>query len=118
MVELILALMVFQVGLLAVAGMVYMAQRNFSRAELTLRGMLEAGWVADSLGKIGGMDPGSRESDWGTLVWEPMGSPVPAVRVSAIARIGGDTLATVLGFPPLSSAPFPLRPDTLPEGGG
>ena len=60
LVELLLALLLLQVGILATAGMVLLSQQNFRRAELTLRGLLEAGWIADSLARAGGGGPKGR----------------------------------------------------------
>ena len=42
LVELIFALLIFQVGVLGVAGMILTAQQSLTRAQLILRGTLEA----------------------------------------------------------------------------
>ena len=56
--ELVLALLLFQVGLLAAAGLVHLSQVNFRRAELTVRATLEADWIGDSLLAEGALAPG------------------------------------------------------------
>jgi len=110
--ELILALTVFQIGLLGTVGMVSLAQRNLQRAEITLRGLLEAGWIADSLSNLGVMTSGRQETEWGELVWAPVSAPVQALRVSARSPLAGDTVATVLAFPPIFP-PSPVLPDSV-----
>ena len=56
--ELIVALLVLELGVLAVAGTLLLAQRNMARAELILRGVLEAGWIGDSLSGAEGAEAG------------------------------------------------------------
>ncbi len=117
LVELLLALLIFQVGILATAGMVLVSQRNFRRAELTLRGLLEAGWVADSLASAGVEGSGSHTYSWGEIAWAPLSGPGSGLRVSAWSPLEGDTLAVVWSLPPLSVVD-PPRPDPPPFTGG
>jgi Tfp pilus assembly protein PilV len=72
--ELLVALVVFQVGLLGVAGLVVLAQRNLMRAEIVARGVLEAQLVADSVRDAGGENPAA----WTTPGAGSPGSPLQA----------------------------------------
>lgn len=111
--ELILALFLFQVGLLAAAGLFHLSEANLRRAELTVRAILEAEWVGDSLLSLGSMTPGSAPFPWGDLHWSVLSSPVPALRIAAWSEVEGDTLFTLLALPPLPSGP-PVLPATPP----
>jgi len=91
-VELVLALLVFQVGLLATAGMILLAQRNLLRAELTVRGILEAGLVADSLERMGEIGSGLRPYLWGEVSWAPASDEIGGLTVVAFSTLLGDTL--------------------------
>ena len=113
LVEMVLALLLLQVGILATVGMVLLSQENFRRAELTMRGVLEAAWIADSLSRAGGDGPGSTPRPWGEVSWVDMSIPIDGSRVSAVAPLEADTLATLLAFPPLRVS-VPLWPDTVP----
>jgi len=101
LVELVLALLILEIGVLATVGMVLLSQQNLRRAELTLRGVLEAGIVGDSLATAGVVAPGKASLLWGDLLWFPVSTPVQGLRVSAWVPLEGDTLAAVLAFPPL-----------------
>lgn len=116
LVELLLALVIFQVGVLATAGMILLSQRNFRRAELTLRALLEAGWIADSLARAGGSGSGMISFPWGEISWSPESGPVPSLRVSAWSLLEEDTLAVVWSLPLLTSAEEP-SPDPPPSAG-
>ena len=117
LVELVIALLLLQVGLLATSGMFLLSQQNLRRAELTLRGVLEAGIVADSLAVAGTYDPGEAAYDWGGLSWSPVIQPVRGLRVAAWVPVENDTLAAVLGFPPIPST-LPTWGSTLAADGG
>ena len=106
LVEVVLALLLLQVGVLATVGMVLLSQRNFRRAELTLRGVLEAVWVADSLSGSGSGGPGATLRPWGEVSWVDASTPVKGLRVSAVSSLEADTLATVLALPPLRVSPL------------
>jgi type II secretory pathway pseudopilin PulG len=112
LIEVILALFLLEVGILATVGMFLLSQRNFRRAELTLRGILEAGWVADSLGSSGSVDPGHLVRPWGEIHWAPESTPVGGLRVSVWSPVEEDTLARVFAVSPTG---FPHRswPDSL-----
>ena len=55
-------------------GMFLLSQQNFTRAELTLRGVLDAEWIADSLAALGTPVPGQMTTPWGELLWFPVTS--------------------------------------------
>ena len=113
--ELILALLLFQVGLLAAAGLVHLSQVNLRRAELTARAVLEAGWVGDSVLSLGSMTPGIATFPWGELHWSVLSSPVPALRIVAWSEMDRDTLFTLLALPPLPTGLPPLPATPLPQ---
>jgi prepilin-type N-terminal cleavage/methylation domain-containing protein len=104
LVELILALAVFQIGILATVGMILLAQGNFRRSEMILRGLVESVRVADSLGAAGTLGSGELSTSWGGVAWSPGSGPVACLRVSAWSALGQDTLATVFAFPALPDA--------------
>ena len=118
LVELVLALVVFQVGLLATAGMVFLAQQNLLRAEVTVRGILEADLVADSLEDIGEAGSGRRPYLWGEVSWAPASDEIGGLNVVAFSTLLGDT---VVAFRALISQedPVALRANssTREEGG-
>jgi len=95
--ELLFALLVFQIGILGVAGMVLSGQRLLNRAHLVLRGTLEAGRIGDSLLAEGAVSGGSRRYPWGRLVWLPAGDG--RLRIVATATEKADTLALLWFWP-------------------
>ncbi len=102
--ELIVALLVLELGILAVAGTILLAQRNMSRAELTLRGVLEAGWIGDSISGREGAEAGgsgSREYSWGSVEWDRADLGIGGLQLVATGRGGEDTLAVVFLWPPV-----------------
>ncbi len=109
--ELLVSLVLFEVGILATVGMIFLAQQNFRRAELTLRGVLETRWVADSLVGTGTSGGGSVSRPWGTISWAPSRDPVPGVLVSALSAGDGDTLAWTFA-PERSVLPDPFWLDS------
>jgi hypothetical protein len=113
LVEVVLALLLLQVGLLATVGMVFLSQENFRRAELTTRGVLEAAWTADSLAWAGGGGAGAVLRPWGEVSWVEMATPVAGSRVSAFSILEADTLVTVMALPPLRGS-LMLWPDSVP----
>jgi hypothetical protein len=116
LVELIIALLLFQVGLFSTAGLVLLAQRNMVRARLTLRAVTEGGWVADSLVEEGARSPGSLPRPWGEISWIPDPEGLGGVKVFATGPGTGDTLAVLLSFPPPPS-PLLVRVDSGASGG-
>jgi len=100
LVEVIFSLLLFQVGLLATAGMVFLAQQNLLRAELTLRGLLEAEIVVDSLERTGGLAPGEKEYGWGEVSWAPSSDELGGQRVKAFSTRLRDTLVVLRALIP------------------
>ncbi|MGW8267741.1 MAG: hypothetical protein ACWGSQ_15355 [Longimicrobiales bacterium] len=96
--ELILALLIFQVGILGVAGMVLTAQRTLTRAHLVLRGTLEGRELADSLLAEGTEGAGEMVRPWGGLAWTNEGPQ--GLKLVATTRGGRDTLAILRIWPP------------------
>ena len=109
--ELILALFLFQVGLLGAAGLIHLSEVNLRRAELTVRATLEAEWTGDSLLARGSITPGVAALPWGELRWSVFSSPVPGFRIAAWSEVEGDTLVTLLSLPPLARG-VPVFPPT------
>jgi len=115
--ELVLALLVFEVGVLGVAGMVYQGQRTLSRAQLIMRGTLEAKRVADSIltGSGTGAGAGNLLFPWGEVAWAPAGGGV--LRIVATGSAPSDTLAALLAWPrPGGEETGPFL--EVPGGGG
>jgi hypothetical protein len=115
LVELILALLLLQVGVLAAVGTVHLAQEGLRRSDLTLRGVLEAARVADSLGRSGSTGSGRISYRWGEVVWRPAAGPLGAQRVVALSARDRDTLATFLALPPLPASFGPWASVEFPE---
>jgi hypothetical protein len=100
LVELVLALLVFQIGLLATAGMVLLAQRSLLRAELTVRATLASDLVADSLEEVGEASTGRRGYAWGEIAWTPASDEIGGLLVFASSTLLGDTLVTLRALIP------------------
>lgn len=96
--ELVLALLIFQIGVLGVAGMVLTAQRTLTRAHLILRGTLDGRGMADSLLAEGTEEAGEMVRPWGGLAWTNEGPR--GLKVVATTRGGRDTLAIIRIWPP------------------
>ena len=95
LIELIIALFLLEVGILATAGLFLLSQQNYRRAEVTLRGVLEARWVADSLAPSGVQNSGQLLHSWGEIQWAPENAPVRGLRISVWSPVVGDTVVTV-----------------------
>jgi Tfp pilus assembly protein PilV len=115
LVELIFALLIFQVGVLGVAGMILTAQQSLTRAQLILRGTLEARMTGDSLLAEGVEGSGESVRPWGALAWTRGGTG--ELKVVAVTAGGGDTLAVLRIWPPVRDAMVELDSET-PAGGG
>ncbi|NNM05831.1 MAG: prepilin-type N-terminal cleavage/methylation domain-containing protein [Gemmatimonadetes bacterium] len=105
--ELLVALVLLEVGVLATVGMLFLAQQNFRRADLTLRGVLESQWIADSLAFSGSGGSGSLNYPWGGVFWAPTSDPIGGILVTASSQGRADTTAWAFAperaaFPPLS----------------
>ena len=113
--ELILALLIFQVGILGVAGMVLTAQRTLTRAHLILRGTLEGREVADSLLHGGAEGQGEVVRPWGGLAWTNEGTL--GLKVVATTKGGRDTLAMIRIWPPPGGGVAVADSLEIPKGG-
>jgi Tfp pilus assembly protein PilV len=113
--ELILALLLFELGLLSVAGMVLVGQRNLTRAQLTMRGTLEGKRLGDSLLAAGALGDGEASRPWGTVRWT--GSGDGGLVVVAIAVDGADTLANLRLWPLPGTITLPDSASST-DGGG
>jgi len=100
LIELVLALVLFQVGILATAGMVFLAQRNLLRAEIILTGILEADLVADSLERSDERGSGRRRYAWGEVSWAPTWDELGGLSVVAFSTLLGDTLVAFRAWSP------------------
>ncbi len=67
--ELLVTLVVLEVGLLGVVGTLALASRTLAEAEALERLVDEAGAVRDSLAGIPGAGAGARETPWGVVRW-------------------------------------------------
>lgn len=114
LVELIFALLIFQVGLLGVAGMILTAQQSLTRAQLILRGTLEARMTGDSLLAEGVEESGEAVRPWGALAWTRGGTG--ELKVVAVRPGEGDTLAVLRIWPPVGDALVEFESET--PGGG
>lgn len=112
--ELVVALLIFQVGLLAVVGLVYLAQQNLLRSEITLRGVLAAEWIADSLEGVADPGEGLKDRPWGEVSWRPATDRMGGTVVTVFSPLFGDTLvrlrALETGLDRFEAAGGPISP--------
>ena len=100
--ELMIALFFFQVGLMGVAGMLLVAQKNMIRSQLMVRGTLAPVRIGDSLLSVGEDGSGELSQPWGRVSWEPVvGGGLHLVSTGVDAQ---DTLYTLVIWP---------KPETL-----
>jgi type II secretory pathway pseudopilin PulG len=111
--ELILALLLFEIGLLGVAGMMLVGQRTLTRAQLTMRGTLEAKRVGDSLLDAEALGEGESTRSWGGLYW--MAPEDGGLRIVATGADRADTLAYLRLWPLPGEGTVP---DSAPSVGG
>ncbi len=69
LVEVMVALVVFEVGFLGVIAMTFQAQRTLLAAAALESGSRAVEWVADSISSAGWGGPGSMESEGGVIRW-------------------------------------------------
>ncbi len=95
--ELMVALVILQVGLLAVGGMVLRAQATLRLSETLLRAALETEVVGDSV--MAGLlaTQGERARPWGWVEWRP--AEGGAVTLMALRSVDGDTLFRLRRWP-------------------
>ena len=92
LVEVVVALLVLEVGLLASAGMILSAQRTLARARLLQHAVMEASRTADSLTAAGWTTRGFRSFAGGRVEWIPEDDEEDGVRIFAVGVQSGDTL--------------------------
>lgn len=111
--ELMVALLLLQVGLLAVAGLILTGQQILTRSDAVLRGTLEARLVGDSLLGSEGWSEGEREEAWGWLRWEEVEEGSRSLRILTMNPEKDDTLVLLRMWPsPGRGAGI----DSLPSG--
>lgn len=91
LIEVVVALVLLEIGLLGVVGTLLLATRTLTEAELTMRAAASAAQVADSLGAHGFGGPGVAGFPGGVVRWEAAGGAAGAVVVATDTL--GDTLA-------------------------
>jgi hypothetical protein len=92
LVEVVVAVLILEVGLLACAGMILSAQRTLARAKLLQRAVMETSRTADSLTEVGWSVKGSRPFLGGTVEWIPEEDGRDGVRIFSVGIEPGDTL--------------------------
>jgi hypothetical protein len=95
LVEVIVALLVLEVGLLGAMGMLVLASASLRRADLQEEGTAQAFQIADSLSLLGSRGSGTVERGPWRIEWEPAGD---VTRVRAALAVGG-TAAVELRVP-------------------
>lgn len=91
LIEVVVALVLLEIGVLGVVGTLLLATRTLTEAELTTRAAASAAQVADSLEAHGFAGPGASAFAGGAVRWEAAVGVGLAVVVATDAR--GDTLA-------------------------
>lgn len=91
LVEVVVALVLLEIGVLGVVGTLLLATRTLTEAELTMRAAVSAAQVADSLEVHGFAGPGVSAIPGGVVRWAASEGTALAVVVATDAR--GDTLA-------------------------
>ena len=114
--ELVIALLLFEIGLLAVAGMILTAQRTLKRSALILRGTVEAARMGDSLLEAGVAEGGEVELAWGWIGWAPGGLSHAGLKMWALAPDRADTLAALRVWPPAAFLAPSEAVDPPPSG--
>jgi hypothetical protein len=92
LIEVVIALLVLDVGLLGVLAMTFQAQRTLLTAVASESASLAVEWVADSISNTGWGGPGALETDLGVIRWAREGSGFVTVAfepVSGAARTVG-----------------------------
>lgn len=69
LVEVLVALVVLEVGLLGTVGTVVLASRILSSAEQRERAVVQTGLLLDSLAGVAGAGSGLRSGEWGEVAW-------------------------------------------------
>lgn len=91
LVEVLVSLVILEVGMLGVVGTLWLAAVTLSRAERTERGVAELEWAYDSLAATRLPESGLREGDRGTVRWQVLGADIHLEYAA-----GGDSALVVL----------------------
>ncbi len=92
-----MALVILEIGMLAVVGMITVASRTLNEAQAWEWGTAVASAVADSLAVFGFTGPGEQDSDLGRVRWEgSAGGPGGLVRIRIQSDPSGE--GSVLSF--------------------
>jgi type II secretory pathway pseudopilin PulG len=84
-VEVVVALVILEIGLLATAGLITISAGLLSRAQEIEGAVAAAASVADSLGSHGFAGNGERPDVAGTVIWEQVGGEsLPLVRIRVL----------------------------------
>jgi prepilin-type N-terminal cleavage/methylation domain-containing protein len=116
--EVIFALLLLTVGLLATAGIVQSAQHALSRGVLIQRGVLESTRTADSLRERGWTTGGERAFPGGRVEWVPEGTWAEGIRVFALGGQRNDTLVRLRVWSLVASGPPQGQGESSPDHGG
>jgi prepilin-type N-terminal cleavage/methylation domain-containing protein len=96
LIEVVVALVVVQVGFLAAFATLTLAERQLTRAELVHQVSQSAAELGDSLVAAGGSARGERRFEWGRIEWVPGG---------LAARDGQERILLEWRFPISGSSP-------------
>lgn len=119
LVEVVVAVLILEVGLLACAGMILSAQRTLARARLLQRAVMEASRTADSLTEVGWSVKGSRPFLGGMVEWIPEDDGRDGVRIFSVGIEPGDTLIRMRAWSLAQDAEKrPPRRSPTPEENG
>ncbi len=94
--EVVVSLVVLEIGVLAMMGTLLLASRTMTAAEIRETAVLEALRVADSVGIDGPVVPGRRVLPWGRVEWSGPDAG-DAARVVVVEATGDTLLALRLG---------------------
>jgi len=112
LVEVVVALLVFEVGVVGVAGLVALSGRLLGRAALTERAVYGAQQVVDSMADARPGGPGERAFPGGRLRWSSSdaGRGLRRVRVQAVDSAGRTLLSLTALLSPPGGAARPVTP--------
>lgn len=112
LVEVVVALLVFEVGVMGVVGLVALSGRLLGRAALTERAVYGAQQVVDSVADAPRGGPGERPFPGGRLNWSTSdaGRGLRRVRVQAVDSAGRTLLSLTALLSPPAGAPGPVTP--------
>lgn len=94
--EVLIAFVVLEVGLLGAVGVLVLASGSLSRAALLERAFAEAAQVADSLSRRGGAPSGEVVRDGWRVRWETDAGGLIRVTAAPPGQEGGEALAEVV----------------------